>query len=159
MDFEWDPEKAARNLAKHGVTFAEAATVFGDPMAVTFADPDHLGDEDRYLTIGHPAEGHPLIVSHTDRQDRTRIISARRATRKERRGGSMSKADAEADDDLRPEYDASVLTGGVRGKYLERYRAGTNLALLSPEVRAAFPTDEAVNQALRSLMQTQDASS
>jgi hypothetical protein len=56
------------------------------------------------------------------------------------------------EDDLRPEYDASVLKGGVRGKYLERYRAGTNLALLAPDVRAAFPTDESVNQALKSLM-------
>lgn len=56
------------------------------------------------------------------------------------------------EDDLRPEYDASVLKGGVRGKYLERYRAGTNLALLAPDVREAFPTDEAVNQALRSLL-------
>ena len=69
----------------------------------------------------------------------------------------MSKADDSADDDLRPEYDVSVLTGGVRGKYLERYRAGSNLALLVPEVRAAFPTDEAVNRALRSLMQAHDA--
>lgn len=62
------------------------------------------------------------------------------------------------DDELRPEYDASVLKGGVRGKYLERYRAGTNLALLAPDVRAAFPTDESVNQALRSLMQGQTPS-
>jgi hypothetical protein len=57
------------------------------------------------------------------------------------------------EDDLRPEYDASVLQGGVRGKHQARYRAGTNLALLAPDVRAAFPTDEAVNQALRSLLQ------
>jgi hypothetical protein len=57
-----------------------------------------------------------------------------------------------ADDDLRPEYDLSALGGGVRGKHFERYRAGTNLALLAPDVRAAFPTDEAVNEALRSLM-------
>jgi hypothetical protein len=69
----------------------------------------------------------------------------------------MSKADDHSDDDIRPEYDASTLTGGVRGKYLARYRVGTNLALLAPEVRAAFPTDEAVNRALRSLMQTLDA--
>jgi hypothetical protein len=62
---------------------------------------------------------------------------------------------APIDDDLRPEYDASVLKRGVRGKYLERYRAGTNLALLTPDVRAAFPTDESVNQALKSLMQGQ----
>jgi hypothetical protein len=59
------------------------------------------------------------------------------------------------DDDLRPEYDASVLKGGVRGKYLDRYRSGTNLALLTPDVRVAFPTDESVNQALRWLMQGQ----
>jgi hypothetical protein len=59
------------------------------------------------------------------------------------------------EDELRPEYDDSVLKGGVRGKYLERYRAGTNPALLAPDVRAAFPTDEAVNQALRSIMQGQ----
>ncbi len=56
------------------------------------------------------------------------------------------------DDDLRPEYDLSSLKGGVRGKYLKRYQAGTNLALLAPDVRSAFPTDDAVNNALRSLM-------
>jgi len=61
------------------------------------------------------------------------------------------------DDDLRPEYDLSALKGGVRGKHLERYRAGTNLALLAPDVRAAFPSDEAVNEALRSLMQNRPA--
>ncbi len=59
------------------------------------------------------------------------------------------------EDDLRPEYDATALKDGVRGKYLERYRSGTNLALLSPDVRAAFPTDEAVNEALRSLIRHQ----
>ena len=85
MDFEWDPAKATKNLAKHGVSFAEAATVFGDPLAITFADPDHSTDEDRYVTFGHAGEGYLLVVSHTDRDDRTRIISARRAGRKERR--------------------------------------------------------------------------
>ena len=71
----------------------------------------------------------------------------------------MKKDDIEAeDDDLRAEYDPSELKGGVRGKYLGRYRAGTNLALLAPDVRAAFPTDEAVNQALRTLIQDQHAS-
>ena len=58
------------------------------------------------------------------------------------------------DDDLRPEYKASVLKNGVRGKHLESYRAGTNLALLDPEIRAAYPTDEAVNEALRSLLES-----
>ena len=69
----------------------------------------------------------------------------------------MKKDDATpVEDDLRPEYDASELKGGVRGKHFDRYRAGTNLALLAPDVRSAFLTDEAVNRALRSLMPTRD---
>jgi hypothetical protein len=83
MDFEWDEQKAAKNISKHGVSFHEAATVFGDPLALTFYDPDHSDDEDRYLTIGHSEEGKLIIISHTDREDRIRIISARRATRRE----------------------------------------------------------------------------
>ena len=63
------------------------------------------------------------------------------------------KSETEIDDELRPEYDASVLKDGVRGKYAERYRAGTNLVLLAPDVAAAFPTSEAVNEALRLLLQ------
>jgi uncharacterized DUF497 family protein len=86
MDFEWDPDKAARNLAKHGVSFSEAATVFGDPLALTYLDPDHSEDEDRFLTFGESDRGRLLVVSHTDRENRTRIINARRATRKERKG-------------------------------------------------------------------------
>lgn len=84
MEFEWDPDKAARNLAKHGVSFQEAATVFGDPLAITYFDPDHSHDEDRYLTFGHSSEGRLLVVSHTDRDPNNRIISARQAARKER---------------------------------------------------------------------------
>lgn len=85
MEFEWDDDKAAKNIAKHGVSFDEAATVFGDPLAVTYFDPDHSDDEDRFLTFGYSREGVLLIVSHTDRGDAIRIISARRATRRERR--------------------------------------------------------------------------
>jgi len=84
MEFEWDADKAARNLTAHGVSFAEAATVFGDPLAITFGDPDHSIAEDRYLTFGLSVAGRLLVVSHTDREDRTRIISAREATRRER---------------------------------------------------------------------------
>jgi len=84
MDFEWDEDKAAQNLRKHKVAFTEAATVFGDPLSATFPDPDRSIDEDRYITIGTSDRGHVLIVSHTDRADRIRIISARKATRRER---------------------------------------------------------------------------
>ncbi len=66
---------------------------------------------------------------------------------------SKGSGNAPEEEDLRPEYDLSALKGGVRGKYLERFCKGTNLALLEPDVRAAFPTDESVNQALRSLIQ------
>ena len=85
MQFEWDAQKAAQNLGKHGVSFREAATVFGDPGAMTYFDPDHSDDEDRFLTFGFSNSGRMLVVSHTDRADRTRIISARRATAKERK--------------------------------------------------------------------------
>jgi hypothetical protein len=84
MEFEWDREKAARNLVKHGVAFPEAASVFGDPRALTFYDPDHSDDEDRFLTFARSSGGRLLVVSHTDRGDRTRLISAREATRGER---------------------------------------------------------------------------
>ena len=85
MEFEWDEDKARNNALKHKVDFDEAATVFGDPLSSTFPDPDHSLEEDRYITIGTSGRGRVLIVSHTDRQDRIRIISARKATRHERR--------------------------------------------------------------------------
>ena len=84
MEFEWDKDKAANNVRKHKVSFDEAATVFADTLSSTFADPDHSVEEDRYVTIGMSDRGRVLIVSHTDRGDRLRIISARLATRRER---------------------------------------------------------------------------
>ena len=85
MEFEWDKTKAARNLVKHGVDFSEAASIFGDALSRTFADPDHSDDEERSITIGVSNRGRILIVAHTDREARTRIISAREATRRERK--------------------------------------------------------------------------
>ncbi len=85
MEFEWDPDKSDINLSKHGVSFSEASTVFGDPLSLTNYDPDHSDDEHRYITMGESSNGQLLIVSHTDRDDRIRIISARRATRRERK--------------------------------------------------------------------------
>jgi hypothetical protein len=85
MEFEWDPRKAALNLRKHKVSFAEAATVLGDEMAATAYDPVHSIDEERYITIGLSDRHRLLIVAHADRGDRVRIISARELTRKERK--------------------------------------------------------------------------
>ena len=84
MIYEWDPEKAKRSLREHGVCFEEAATVFLDPLAMTYPDPDHSNEEDREITIGYSAK-RLLFVSHVQRRNRTRIISAREATRRERR--------------------------------------------------------------------------
>jgi uncharacterized DUF497 family protein len=83
--YEWDPDKAKRNLRGHGVSFEEAATVFLDPLAMTYPDPDHSDEEDREITIGYSASQRLLFVSHVQRSNRTRIISAREATRRERK--------------------------------------------------------------------------
>lgn len=85
MKFEWNEQKAKANARRHGVTFHEAATVFGDPLAITFADPDHSIEEQRYLTFGTSRFDRLFVVSHTDREEAVRIISARQATRRERR--------------------------------------------------------------------------
>ncbi len=85
MEFEWNPDKAAINLRKHNISFQEATTVFDDSSSMTFPDPDHSIGESRYVIIGMSGSGRLLVVSHTDREARTRIISARRASRHERR--------------------------------------------------------------------------
>lgn len=85
MEFAWDPKKSASNLRDHKVTFEEASSIFGDSLAITFDDPDHSEGESRLLTFGLSEQGRLLVVSHTERRGLVRIISARRATRAERR--------------------------------------------------------------------------
>lgn len=85
MDFEWDEAKARSNLAKHGVSFEEATTVFGDPLSVTIRNPTHSQEEDRFVTVGASSRFGTIIIVHTDRRDAVRIISARPATARERR--------------------------------------------------------------------------
>ena len=84
MVFEWDPAKAAANLRKHSVSFEEAASVFLGSEALTYPDPDHSDEEEREITIGRSTRGRVLFVAHSARNERIRIISARRATRQER---------------------------------------------------------------------------
>jgi len=86
MYFEWDTDKADANLEKHGISFLDARSVFLDPNAFTVYDPDHSHNEDRFLTIGFSVDGRLLVVSHTDRNQTTRIISARKATSREMKG-------------------------------------------------------------------------
>jgi len=85
MEFEWDDTKAETNLRKHGVSFAEAATVFADPLAAIFPDPDHSDDEVREILVSHSEQNRLLVVSFTERGDNIRIISARVANASERR--------------------------------------------------------------------------
>jgi len=85
LTFEWDANKARTNLAKHGIAFEEASTVFGDPPSLTIPDPVHSATEDRFVTIGSSHRGKLLVVVHTERDDNIRIISARIASRQERR--------------------------------------------------------------------------
>jgi len=85
VEFEWDPDKELSNIAKHGVDFTEAATVFGDPLELTISDPDHSAGEFRSLSIAYSSLNRLLVVSYTEREDRIRIISARTASPKERR--------------------------------------------------------------------------
>ena len=83
--FEWDEEKARGNLKWHKVSFEEGTTIFHDMFVATMPDPDHSDDEERYISIGFSVKGRLLVIVHTERGDKTRIISCRKATPTERR--------------------------------------------------------------------------
>ncbi|MFZ3116206.1 MAG: BrnT family toxin [Syntrophales bacterium] len=85
MKFEWDKDKEKGNIRKHAISFDEAATVFYDPLSATFADPDHSIEEVRLITVGYSSQGRLFVISHTERGDAIRIISARPATMSERK--------------------------------------------------------------------------
>ena len=93
MIYEWDPEKAKANLRTHRLSFEEAATVSLDPLAVTYPDPDHSEEEKREITIGQSGRRRVVFVSHIQRGDRIRIISARKATRRERKQHEEGKGE------------------------------------------------------------------
>jgi uncharacterized DUF497 family protein len=84
-EFEWDPAKAASNLRKHGVSFDEASTIFGDPLAMLMPDPDHSIREERFVLLGMSSRRRLLVVAYAERPPRTRLVSARPARRPERR--------------------------------------------------------------------------
>ena len=84
LEFEWDPRKAHRNLTIHGVSFDEASTAFQDPLSQTIADPLHSEDEKRFVLLGRSHRNRLLVVVHTERGDRIRLISARLASTRER---------------------------------------------------------------------------
>lgn len=148
MEFEWDPAKAAANLEKHSVDFSEATTVFGDPLEITTADPDHSEAEFRFLSIGRSAPGRLLVVSYTEREGARG--SSTPVMRLRRNGSSMNPQNPPRDnDEMRPEYDFSK---GVRGKHYLAYQAGTNVVLLEPDIAEVFTDSASVNHALRLLV-------
>jgi uncharacterized DUF497 family protein len=96
VDFEWDPAKAEANVKKHRVAFEEALSVFADPLARIFDDPDHSADEAREIVVGHSTKQRLLLVSFTERAGKVRIISARRATRHERQDYEKNVKDSQS---------------------------------------------------------------
>jgi len=151
--FEWNDAKAEYNEERHGVTFRIAEQIFDDPLNVTIRDRFHSEAEDRYVTIGETLFREVLVVVHAEREDRIRIISARRATRSERRRYMKKEFDTIHDainevDDMQPEYDFS---GGVRGKY---YRPGKTIIRMTidEDVARHFYSSELLNDALRKLI-------
>ena len=101
MDFEWDAVKAAFNIEKHGVSFTEAMTLFGDPLETAIPDPDHSPEEFRFLSIGRSAPGRVLVVAYTEREGRLRLIGARPA--RPLSGDDMSQGSTTNPDDMRPD--------------------------------------------------------
>lgn len=133
------------------MSLEEGATVFLDPLAVTYPDPDHSDEERREITVGHSADSE--LCSSLTRRGESAFESSAHGRRHEGSVSSMKRASAKRiDDDLRAEYDLSQLKGGVRGKYYRQATAGTNLVLIEPELASVFPDSEAVNRALRLLV-------
>jgi CRISPR/Cas system-associated endonuclease Cas3-HD len=130
--------------------------VFADPLSSTFSDPAHSVEEDRYITIGTSDRGHVSSPIRIDKEEFALSAPARLHHAREKL--MKKKTKSVSDNDLRPEYDVSLIRGGVRGKYAERYKQGTNLVLLAPDVAAAFPDAKAVNEALRLLMRVAEKS-
>jgi hypothetical protein len=151
MRVAWGDEKAATKLAKHGVSFEEAATVFGAPPSDTFGDPNVLRKND--VSLSSARQKKVECWSWHIRMRVRSFVSAVLVSRLVEKESRMKKVESEVEEDeLRPVYDFSRLKGRVRGKYVERYREGTNLVLLEPDVAAAFPDAKAVNEALRTLI-------
>lgn len=138
-DFEWDGDKAASNLRKHGVGFEEAATAFFDPLSVTINDPLRSEGEQRAVLIGQSSSGRLLVAVHT-------VLEFDLSVRDWPHGRNDDTVKKQIDRDLLPEYD---FTGGIRGKYVSRLAMGSNIAVLDRDVQELFPNSVAVNAALR----------
>ena len=152
MTFTWDPKKAEENLKKHGVDFREAATVFDDTLSTTFPDARHSTGESDSSSSGclHWAESSSCHIP----KPRISFESSAPEPPQRRERTFSKKANPTPSDEMRPEYDFASMKGGVRGKYAGRAREGTKIVLIQPEVADAFPTERAVNEALKGVLNT-----
>lgn len=150
--FEWDDGKAKWNVECHGVTFTKAIRVFSDPLCATFHDAWHSDDEDRLITIGSTLFNEALVVCHTVRGERIRIISARHATKAERRKYMNDTKNRINDkDDLQPEYDFDY-SKAERGKYYQGRGPLVIVVSLDEDVAKHYSSTQSVNDALRMLI-------
>lgn len=158
MQFEWDLRKEVSNRSKDGVGFREGATVFGDPLATTFPDRDHSGLEGRFLTLESRPAGECWLWSTA--RGATIFGSSVCGRSRAARGNFMKKTARQRNheprnhDEMKSEYDFASMKGGVRGKHYRDYRNGTNVVVLQPDVAEAFPTEDAVHEALRGILTT-----
>jgi Ribonuclease toxin, BrnT, of type II toxin-antitoxin system len=151
MRFDWDPRRAAANLRKHSVSFEEASTVFADDYSLTGADPDHsIGESGSSHSECHRAGD--FWWSPTRNREILFVYSAP-GVQRGRNVNSMKKGKQANGKGLRREYKRSDFPRGfLRGKYASRMRAGSNVVRLDPEIASAFPTSEAVNEALSTVL-------
>ncbi len=158
MEFEWDDDKAEVIQRKHGVSFVEAQTVFADPLALTGYDPDHSGDEDRYIRWAPRwMAGCSSFRTRTGRIESGSSAPARPAAAN---GGTTKMATSPdqpkpTEDEMRPEYDFRTMRGVVRGKYAARYKERLRVVRLAEDVAKAFADEAAVNEALREYLRNQ----
>ena len=155
--FEWDHRKAGTNLRKHRVGFAEAVSVFSDPLARIFADKDHSSEEPREIIIGHSSAKRLLLVCFTEPvRDQIRILSARRATSESgtiMKNMSQARTKTKRPDGLLPEYRFDYSKAKLN-RFAERTRPGSVAVVLDPDVARVFKDGESVNAVLRALMTT-----
>jgi uncharacterized DUF497 family protein len=145
VTFEWDANKARTNLTKHGITFEEAATVFGDSRSLTIPDPVHSAVE-TVLSLSALPIVESCWLSSIPNEARISASSTRESRADE--SDRIMKKVREKNNEMLREYDFSQ---GVRGKYARRYARGSNVVVLEPDVARVFPNAEAVNSSLRSL--------
>ena len=154
LRFEWDPNKAEANLAKHEISFEEAMTVFADPLARIFPDEEHSVDELREIIIGHSAGQQLILVNFTSIDDRVRIFSARIATRRERKimkKTSVRKKKPVAEETLRSEYRFDY-SKSKPNRFAAKISKGSVAVVLEPDVAEIFGSSEVVNDLLRSII-------